>query len=69
MVVPVVYFQAEVTVVKEVWVRRDKVLMVQNRVITGTTVVVVVRVRRVMVETVRVVLILNHTVVMVNSQQ
>jgi hypothetical protein len=58
-----------VTVVKEVSVRRDKVSMVRDLEITGTTLVVVVPVKRVMVETVPVVLIPHHTVVMVNSQQ
>tara|TARA_R110001606_G_C14858706_1_gene588186 strand:+ start:285 stop:509 length:225 start_codon:yes stop_codon:yes gene_type:complete len=58
-----------VTVVKEVSVRRDKVSMVRDLEITGTTLVVVVPVKRVMVETVPVVLIPHHTAVMVNSQQ
>jgi hypothetical protein len=69
VVVPVVELQMGIMVVKEVRGRRDKVLMVRDREITGTTVVVVVRVRWGMVETVRVVIITNHTAVMVNSQQ
>jgi hypothetical protein len=66
---PVVEIRVEVTVVKGVRGRRDKVLMVRDREITGTPPVVVARVRRVMVVTVPVVLIPHHTVVMVNSQQ
>tara|TARA_B100001175_G_scaffold261758_1_gene231002 strand:+ start:382 stop:660 length:279 start_codon:yes stop_codon:yes gene_type:complete len=69
VVVPVVELQMEIMVVKEVRGRRDKVTMVRDREITGTPVVVVVRVKRGMVETVPVVLIPHHTAVMVNSQQ
>ena len=62
---PVVEPRMEVTAVKEVRVRRDKVLMVRDREITGTQVVVVVQVRRVTVETVPVVKMLEVMVVMV----
>jgi hypothetical protein len=57
VVVLVVEPRVEIMGVKEVSVRRDKVLMVRDRVKHGTQVVVVVRVRRVTVETVRVVVI------------
>ena len=65
VVVLVVDFRMEITVVKEVQVYRVRATMVHVRVIIGTLLVVVVRVRRVTVETVPVVLIINHTVVMV----
>ena len=68
-VVPVVDLHLEVMVVKEVRGRQDKVSMVRDQGLHGTPLVAGVPVRRGTVETVRVVLILNHTVVMVNSQQ
>jgi hypothetical protein len=66
---PVVEPQTVITGVKGVRGRRDKVSMVRDLEITGIPLVVVVQVRRVTVETVPVVLIPHHTVVMVNSQQ
>ena len=65
VVVPVVELQMEVTVAKEVRVHQVRDTTVPDQVIIGTPVVVGVPVRKVTVETVLVVLILNHTVVMV----
>ena len=65
VVVPVVELQAEITVVKEVRGHRVRDTTVPDRETTGTPQVVGVPVRRVTVETVPVVLIINHTVVMV----
>tara|TARA_B100000401_G_scaffold414835_1_gene336033 strand:- start:329 stop:604 length:276 start_codon:yes stop_codon:yes gene_type:complete len=67
VVVPVVDSRVDSMVKLRVRGRRDKVTMVRILVLLGTPVVVGVRVRRVMVITVAVVLIINHTVVMVNS--
>ena len=67
VVVPVVETRVGIMVKFRVRGRRDKVSTVRPQVILGTPVVVGVRVRRVMVETVPVVIIINHTVVMVNS--
>jgi hypothetical protein len=65
VVVLVVEIRMEITVVKEVRVRRVKVMTVPDRVIIGTPVVVVVPVVWVTVETVKVVIIINHMVVTV----
>tara|TARA_B100001769_G_scaffold232552_1_gene195609 strand:+ start:86 stop:331 length:246 start_codon:yes stop_codon:yes gene_type:complete len=70
MVVPVVVvlvvdFRVEVTVVKEVRGHQVRDTTVPDQVLIGTPLVVEVPVRKVTVETVLVVLILNHTVVMV----
>jgi hypothetical protein len=64
VVVPVVEPRMGVMVVKEVRVHQVRDTTVPDQGITGIKVVVVVPVRKVMVETVLVVLILNHTVVM-----
>jgi len=61
VVVLVVESLMEIMGVKEVRGRWGKVLMVHDRELPGTLVVVVVRVRKVMVETVRVVKMSNHT--------
>tara|TARA_B100000427_G_scaffold90047_1_gene74359 strand:+ start:398 stop:610 length:213 start_codon:yes stop_codon:yes gene_type:complete len=65
VVVLVVELRMEITVVKEVQVYRVRATMVHVRVIIGILLVVGVLVRKVTVETVPVVLIINHTVVMV----
>ena len=70
MVVPVVVVlvletTVGVMVVKEVQVHRVRATMVHVRVIIGIPLVVGVLVRKVTVETVPVVLIIDHTVVMV----
>ena len=65
VVVQVVELRMEITVVKEVRVQRDRATMVHVRVIIGIPLVVGVLVRKVTVETVPVVLIIDHTVVMV----
>jgi hypothetical protein len=67
VVVPVVETRMGVMVVKEVGGCRVRVTMVRDRGIHGTPVVVGVPMGRVMVETVKVVIIINHMVVMVNS--
>tara|TARA_B100000405_G_scaffold34833_1_gene23650 strand:+ start:257 stop:511 length:255 start_codon:yes stop_codon:yes gene_type:complete len=68
VVVPVVENNIRIfMVVTEVRGRRDKVITVRIRGLTGTLVAVVVRMVLVMVRTVKVVKIINHTVVMVNS--
>tara|TARA_Y100000996_G_scaffold234657_1_gene184568 strand:+ start:222 stop:491 length:270 start_codon:yes stop_codon:yes gene_type:complete len=65
VVVLVVELRMEITVVKEVQVRRVKVTMVRDRVIIGTPVVVGVLVRKVTVEMVQTIVILyGETVVM-----
>tara|TARA_B100001758_G_C17998141_1_gene396602 strand:+ start:15 stop:284 length:270 start_codon:yes stop_codon:yes gene_type:complete len=65
VVVLVVELRMEITVVKEVQVRRVKVTMVRDRVIIGTPVVVGVPVRKVTVEMVQTIVILyGETVVM-----
>tara|TARA_B100001175_G_C19229824_1_gene504718 strand:+ start:158 stop:439 length:282 start_codon:yes stop_codon:yes gene_type:complete len=69
VVVPVVETRMGVMVKFQVRGRRDKVSTVRPQVMLGTPVVVGVRVRRGMVETVPVVIIINHTAVTVNSQQ
>ncbi len=65
VVVPVVELQMGITVVKEVRGHQVRDTTVPDRGIIGTLPVVVVPVRKVTVETVLVVLILNHMVVMV----
>ena len=65
VVVLVVELRMEITVVKEVQVYRVRATMVHVRVIIGIPLVVGVLVRKVTVETVPVVLIIDHTVVMV----
>tara|TARA_B100001996_G_scaffold363715_1_gene332188 strand:+ start:562 stop:828 length:267 start_codon:yes stop_codon:yes gene_type:complete len=65
VVVPVVLLILGVTVVIEVRVRQVRVTMVLDRGMCGTPLVVVVPVGWVMVETVKVVLMSNHTAVMV----
>ena len=65
VVVPVAEIKAEVMGVKEVRGRRDKVMTVPDQVLIGTPVVVGVPVRKVTVETVLVVKMLDLTVVMV----
>ena len=68
VVVPVVELRVEITVVKEVRERRDKVSTVPDRGFIGTLVVVGVPVRKVTVETVLVVVIVHgETVVMVEK--
>ena len=69
VVVPVVETRVGDMVKLRVRGQRDKVTAVQNRVMLGTPVVVVVPMGRVMDETVKVVIIINHTAVTVNSQQ
>tara|TARA_Y100000748_G_scaffold143797_1_gene120588 strand:+ start:140 stop:352 length:213 start_codon:yes stop_codon:yes gene_type:complete len=64
-VVPVVELRMEVTAVKEVRVHQVRDTTVPDQVIIGIQLVVVVPVRKVTVETVLVVLIINHMVVMV----
>ena len=64
VVVLVVEVRMEVTVVKEVRVRRVRVTTVPDRVIIGTPEVVVVPVARVTVETAKVVGMLDLMVVM-----
>ena len=61
----VVELQVEVMVVKEVRVHQVKDTTVPDQVLIGIKVVVGVPVRKVTVETVLVVKIINHTVVMV----
>jgi hypothetical protein len=61
---PVVGYQDLRMAVKEVRVHQVRDTTVPDQGVTGIKVVVVVPVRKVMVETVLVVLILNHTVVM-----
>tara|TARA_B100000131_G_scaffold293722_1_gene309281 strand:+ start:14 stop:280 length:267 start_codon:yes stop_codon:yes gene_type:complete len=64
VVVLVVELRMEITVVKEVQVYRVRATMVHVRVIIGIPLVVGVLVRKVTVETVPVVLIIDHMVVM-----
>ena len=65
VVVLVVELRMEITVVKEVQVYRVRATTVHVRVIIGIPLAVGVLVRKVTVETVPVVLIIDHTVVMV----
>ena len=64
-VVPVVELRMEVTAVKEVRVHQVRDTTVPDRGIIGIQLVVGVPVRKVTVETVLVVIIINHMVVMV----